>query len=184
MLVKAVRSGLPQSLCAPYAGVSPRTYGTWLRVGEDALEDMAEGKQVTPHHAACARLLEAIREARATVAASRVKLVHEAAQGGQVVKETTRRWHDPTLGMVEETDRQYSYGDWRAAAWLLSRGYPEFASDAAKIEVSGPGGGPVQVEHDVTRVAARVAAAVAARREDPVPLEPDRDGVYEITSGS
>jgi hypothetical protein len=58
---------------------------------------------------------------------------------------------------------------------------------AAKVEVSGREGGPVQVEQQVviSSLAERVAAVVAARDADRAleTAEADGDGVYGITSG-
>lgn len=58
-------------------------------------------------------------------------------------------------GEVEETTRTRREWDWRAAMTILERRFPEDWGKRDRVEVSGPDGGPVQVE----------AAAVQALRE-------------------
>ena len=49
-----------------------------------------------------------------------------------------------------------SPGDWKAAAWILERKYPEKYGRKVAQEVSGPGGAPVQHQHEVTGMASLI----------------------------
>jgi len=57
-------------------------------------------------------------------------------------------------------------GDWKAAAWLLERKYPERYARRTNQEVSGPGGSPVQVEAGQGISSILAAAEQLAEDED------------------
>lgn len=50
--------------------------------------------------------------------------------------------------LVSLIDRAAQSGTWQAAAWKLERKYPERWGRTIRTEVSGPEGGPVQIEVD------------------------------------
>jgi hypothetical protein len=43
----------------------------------------------------------------------------------------------------------HAANDWRAAGWLLERRFPDEFGPTRRVEVGGPGGGPVQVDHEI-----------------------------------
>jgi hypothetical protein len=60
-----------------------------------------------------------------------------AAQGGQLIEETHRRYRDPETGqMVTETRRKHALGDWRARN---------------RIEFNGKEGAAAEVASDVAQ---------------------------------
>ena len=64
---------------------------------------------------------------------------------------------DRHLGNIEAaagTDAEP--GDWRASAWLLERRHPEDYGKQ-RMEISGPDGGPVQVQSLAAEIAAQLA---------------------------
>lgn len=56
-------------------------------------------------------------------------------------------------------------GDWRAAAWRLERKFPGRWGQTTRTQISGPDGGPVQVNTnvDVTKLTDEQLAALAGR---------------------
>lgn len=71
------------------------------------------------------QLAEDVRRARVQGKAANIKIIRDAARGG----------------------------DWKAAAWLLSKQYPEEYAERHKHEVTGKGGGAIQVSSaDVTKL--------------------------------
>jgi len=102
------------------------------------------------------RILDAIR------LGSTYKL---AAQYGGVDHATLYRWLDKdatfamrvkeaegaaVTGWLAKIEKSASDGNWQAAAWKLERRYPEDYSLRQRLEHTGPDGGPIQVEQDVT----------------------------------
>lgn len=61
-----------------------------------------------------------------------------------------RRWLESIQGAATTPSRALPSGDWRAAAWLLERTNPAFAA-VSKHEVTGQGGSPLQIAHDIER---------------------------------
>lgn len=181
-LIDALKGGVPLKYAAQYAGIGYRTVGRWMVRGEEA--DLAHdaGEPVPSEEVPYWRFWQAVQDARSASVVRNVALIQKAAQGGYVRKERIRRYRDPDTGqMVTETDREYADVQWRAAQWYLQQAFPaEFRLEAQQVEVSGPGGGPVRVEHGlvVASLADRVAAAVATRELE---AAEDEEGVFDIT---
>jgi hypothetical protein len=100
-----------------------------------------------------------------------VALLRKIAEGGYVTKTRTRRMRDPVTGdLVEETETDLAPPDLRAVIWYLERRHRETFGKAVELEVSGPGGGPVEMSGGpvggLEALAARVSDNLAAYRAE------------------
>lgn len=152
-LLNAVQDGTPVTYAATAAGIGPATFHRWMARGEGEQARVDAGGAPDPAEAPYRLLWEQVTQARAAVACANAAVVRRVAEGGYVVKE--RRYRDSATGeIVTETD--YAPPDWRAASWMLERSFRrEFGRPA--VEVSGPDGGPVSVEHAVPPEVADIA---------------------------
>lgn len=183
-----------RTACAA-AGVGESTFYGWLTKGEDA-KDEAErtGRPVPDAQRVYAEFVEAVSRARARAEVKAVSVVERSMVGGFVTSEKPlvdvdgQAVQDPHTGEVLY-ERTYQPPDGRLALAYLERARPQEWSRAqsSKVEVSGPGGGPVPVEQTViiASLAERVAAVVAEREADREleAAEAGADGAYQITSG-
>ena len=67
---------------------------------------------------------------------------------------------------------------WQAAAWMLERKFPDRWGRRERTELSGPGGGPIQMEHDYDikdKLVARILGIAARRENAGGTLEDDAD---------
>lgn len=110
IILRAVRSGMPQKHAAALAGVTEATLARWL----------ARGRAAEPGDEEFVEFYEEMQKARAAFVLANLAHISQAAQAGT----------------------------WQAAAWLLERSYPgDFGR--TRVEVTGPGGGPIQHQHEV-----------------------------------
>lgn len=167
-LIEATTVGSPVSVAAAYVGISERTFHRWMERGLEALDLTDEGKPVPPDEKPYLDLFNEIQQARSSAAVKSVVLIQRAAQGGVVTEETTKKYRDPDTGqVVEEKTVKRSAPDWRAGAWYLERQHRQHfgKDDKHHVELTGAGGGPVEVvevEALAERVRANLAAAAAA----------------------
>ncbi|HET9656657.1 MAG TPA: hypothetical protein VFP72_14980 [Kineosporiaceae bacterium] len=162
-LIDATRAGAPVHAAAAAVGLSQRAVFRWLQRGHDELEARDEGRAPDPDEQQYVDLWVGVEKARAQATVRAVANIQRCAAGGIVTEETTRRYRDPDTGeMVEETTVKKTAPDWRASAWYLERQQRADFGRQAELAVTGPGGGPVQVEHavDVESLAARIHGAL------------------------
>lgn len=168
-LVDAIGNGIPVEAATAYAGIHYRTFYLWLSKARDALEtyapdpdepDIDDVMQTVPNESKrYVQLLHDVNRARAEATARNVLLVEKAAAGGYVIEETTRTHPD---GTVEKTVRRQP-PDWRAAAfWLERQNLKEFGK-RNYTEITGAGGGPIQISNP-DDVAKRVVASIERKR--------------------
>lgn len=148
-IVTAVRAGNYLETAAHYAGVHPATVFRWLKEADD---DDAPASKV--------RFREAVNRARAESEIRVVGQIQRVIMGGQVLREVTRTMPDGGT----ETERHYAPPDGRVALEFMSRAYPDRWARRSAIEVSGPDGGPIQVEQG--RVIATLAERLHASLND------------------
>lgn len=124
LILVGVRLGLTYTDAAQAAGVSYRTFARWVQKGQTA----KSGKFWHFCHA--------LERAKAEMQLTMAKVVHDAAKGGQPIKET--RTVERADGTVEKTTvEKTASSDWRAALAVLERKSPETwgRRQAVKIEV-------------------------------------------------
>lgn len=131
-IVKAVRAGATYEAAAGAAGIDESTLYRWLREGES--EDGPADKRQFRHD-----LMRARAEVEVRVVAGSVM---RGIMGGYEVEKTTLTRPD---GTVEERVR-YAPADPRTGLEFLARREPSRWGRRTPLEISGPGGGPVQVQ--------------------------------------
>ncbi|MCY0923561.1 MULTISPECIES: hypothetical protein [unclassified Streptomyces] len=81
-IVKVARAGLTVRLTAHYAGVSERTYMTWMARGRTATEAREDGEPAYPVDTPYVRLYERVSEARAHLALKALLQLEKRADEG------------------------------------------------------------------------------------------------------
>lgn len=117
-IVAGLTSAASPTVAYRYAGLNPETVRQWLR---DARRLASSGKPIRrKSDQLLIKLLEAVEEAETEV----------------------------EIRLSANVSKAASDGDWRAAAWMLPRRFPERWTEqtASKVEVTGKEGGPVQIE--------------------------------------
>lgn len=145
-ILKALKTGLPLKHAAAAAGISYNALNNWTNRGIAAQEAKTAGHKVRKSELVYLEFAEAVARARAEGLERCAANIANVAEGGFVVKETTRRFWDKTAGeWVTETDIVRAAPDWRASAWVLERTDREHFGRSAQVEVSGRDGGPIEV---------------------------------------
>lgn len=125
LIVSNVAMGAPVEVAASVAGVSHVSFYNWINRGREvegreaqALIDEQEVPSRSEHDDACVIFFKSVLKARA-------------------------QWEALTLGKIQAAGDK----SWQANAWLLERKYPERygRKDRQSIELSGQGGGPIEL---------------------------------------
>lgn len=139
VLTDARRAGLPLWQCAHFAGVSNSAFTEWRQRGD---LDVAEKRLDTPF----AILVQGLEKAKADMVAASLLRIQQAGRGGAVLEETTTTTTNADGSTTTTTKRKVAQPQWQADAWLNERTQPEdFGRTYQSVELSGKGGGPVQV---------------------------------------
>jgi hypothetical protein len=171
-VLDAIRYGATIEAACAAAGIAERTYYGWMTRGREAKETLEETDELPGTELPFLQFLQSAMRAHARGQVANVRRIDRAAEGGYVIRTRTRRMRDPGTGdLVEETETDLAPPDWRAGAWILERRHPEgFGKPAMELEVSGPGGGPVEMAGGpvggLEALAERVKANLAAQREE------------------
>lgn len=150
-IVRMIASGSYSEIAARANGVGPSTFYAWMKRGENAEVD-DKGKPIDFDDERYVEFREAVKEAEAKAEVLAVGRIQQAAASGT----------------------------WTASAWYLERKYPDRwgRKDHLRTEVSGPGGGPVEIDAEAAALAflderaSRLAEAgvTEAGSESPDPL--------------
>ena len=124
-IITALASGAPPEVAAAYAGVVRATFQSWLAQGRAAIAN-ANGNL-------------------AEVLAS-----DEYAQFALEVEEALARFVVGNSAAITAAGTAKTEGEWQALAWQLERRFPQWFSRKTRHEVTGPDGGPIQHDHQVT----------------------------------
>lgn len=161
-IVRAVRAGATFENAAQAAGIGETTLYRWLQEAEE--DDAPEAKREFRED-----LFRARAEVEVRVLAGSVM---KAAMGGYVIEETTITKPDGSV----ETRIKRAPADGRVGLDLLARRDPGRWARRNPVELSGPGGGPIQVQSTtIQELSARLAEELA-ELEDAVDGEIVEDG--------
>lgn len=173
-MLEAVAVGVPITQAVIRAGISESAHKRAMIAGEDA-QDRQDARdaateagqdpdEVSPPLTERDEVYRAYRaevtRARAEVAAFYVSSVAKAAKGGQLTKESTRRFRDGSV----ETERTYSTPDAKAAQFMLTTSFRgEFGKPEGpqRVELTGADGGPVETRSAEGDAVASLAARLA-----------------------
>lgn len=151
-----LRQGAYLRTAAEAAGIGEATLHRWLA-------------NDTPRYR---EFRESVARARADAQVNLLLTIQMHARGGQtrpkqVVVPKPKGEHE-VVTIQEVVD-----GDWRAAAWILERSWPQEYGRREAIEVTGAGGGPVEVrDAEASRLAAQWERFKAEQGVQPRSLEP------------
>lgn len=173
-LLQAFQNGCSVEASCYAAGIHPATFYNWANRAAAELDRLRE--HATPDNPnpepraeewAFVELFEAVSRVRAERQERMLGIVDKVAVGGSLIREEEH--HTPEGGYI--VSRTYTTPDWRAAAWWVERSFPaQFGKQgqAHTLEVTGKGGGPIEVA-DSTAIAAlteRLGESFARQREE------------------
>lgn len=128
-----IRQGNHRKIAAGAAGVAPRTFRDWMKRGRDnpdALAYAVKGRAPAPRGG------KAKRKAGGTRPAGRVTF----GDFRRMVGEAERMAEAELVGRLARMGRK----NYKAAQWMLEHRFPERWA-LKRLELSGPGGGPIAV---------------------------------------
>jgi hypothetical protein len=134
-IMQMIKSGAYGHVAARANGISTATFHAWQAKGRDAEKDPDTGLCIDPDLQQFADFSDDVKNAEAEAEVRNIALIQTAARGGT----------------------------WQAAAWYLERRYSDRwgRKDHLKQEVSGPEGGPVEVD-----AKAELLSFLTTRREE------------------
>jgi hypothetical protein len=173
-LCEYVEDRIPITTAATLAGIGQSTLFQWLRIAEDAREQIDAWQEqhgaglppdVDDSALRLVQFAERIAQARAKSEAATVKSVAKAIDGGYLVSEEPALNADGMPIYNEDGElamkRRWAEPDGKLGLEFLSRSHPDRwgKQGAVQVEISGPGGAPVQVEQgaQIASIAERLA---------------------------
>jgi len=188
-IIHAVLDGNHLTTAAAMAGISNATLHRWVEQGNATEEAIEAGR---PYDVSGLRYLEfrdRLADARAQAEAKAVAVVQKQMVGGYLIHERPLQnlsgdpVHDHDGNVLVE--RTYAQPDGRLALSYLARSRPAQWGQSAsnRVELTGAGGGPVQVEHgspdQITALSQRLAEVAARMRAEDAEAAAEGDGVVE-----
>lgn len=181
------RTGMTPSLAGRAAGVSAEAVWSWIRKGREHRVELERGKPMYAHELALVDFVQGVDEARGAYLAEQLDLHEQIARGGLVIQEITQEV-DPTIEVTRadgtkgpkvlksKTKSTRLLPDVKALQWNIERKSRAVADPlggeivtpdeglGARVEVTGEGGGPVEVDDKRERARQMLAEIEAFKR--------------------
>jgi hypothetical protein len=143
-IVELLEAGNAASTAARMVGVTPDTVYEWMRKGREADALQSAGQALDERQAVYARFARDVQRAQAHAEVDAVAVVEKVMHGGYLVSEEETIGPDGT----RTVRRTWGQPDGRLAMEYLARTAPERwgRQGVSKVEISGPGGGPIFLE--------------------------------------
>ena len=177
-ILTMVRSGNYIEVAAACAGVDKEMLYTWLSTGAKASRAKIKdpGLVLTANQRRCLTFSKAIVEAAALSEAELIAGIQAAGTRRRLTIVTTRKrvkvgdeWQETVDTKTEEAPP-----DWRALAWRAERRFTSRWGQRGSLEVSGPDGGPIELENRGVALARRLMELRAG--ESVIDVEPVEEG--------
>lgn len=186
-ILELIEQGNHIATACAHVGIGTSTLYRWLEQAEEYDETIAAGQPPDDAKRVYAEFRDGYWLARARAEENAVRVIQRSMAGGFVLSE------EPLIGAdgdVLRNDngeilwkRTYSQPDGRLALAYLARISPDrWGQNPQRVEVSGPGGSAVQVQHQVGQIEAlaeRLHAVAAERRADLELEAGEDDGVTD-----
>lgn len=183
-LLDLLQQGNHATTSCAVVGLNPATLWSWLSIAQDAQHDLDEaradaaaegrpepaaGTVITAHQARCLEFSQRYARARAEAEAKVVRTIGKVIEGGHLISRKPALTGDGTPIYDEDGalvyEEVYAQPDGKLGLEFLSRSAPSRwgRQGPLEVEVSGKGGGPVQVESGVVvkALAERLAGTLA-----------------------
>jgi hypothetical protein len=155
-ILASVAAGNYIETAAASAGIHKTSVYEWARVGARVNAALMAGQrrsEFTKHERRCAEFSDALLRAEAEAEAADVTVAAQLAQGGlkQRTVKTVKRTKKDTAGQVleshetAETTETSTLPDGAMIRWRLAKRHPERWGGTDRVEISGPGGGPIEL---------------------------------------
>lgn len=166
-VVERVRAGEHQDAAAAAVGIPTSTYHSWKSKGNEARLAAESGVPVPENRRIFVDFLEAVEQARGEAESRMIQSLQRAAIGGEVVQ--VREWVDDNG--LEHREATFTRPNVAAMTWWLERAFPQ--RYARRVEVSGPEGGaiPVEVEVSARDILKKKLGQVADRMGPPTEMD-------------
>lgn len=148
LILVGIRLGLTYEDAAQAAGVHRSTFHRWMQKGKSAKSGVYRD------------FCDALERANAEGQIINAKIVHDAAKGGQPIKET--RTVTRANGTQETTvTERVAQPDWRCSAWILERRFTESWGRRDSLKTNLELSGVVTTQKSVAELDAEIAKALA-----------------------
>ena len=162
----AIQGGNYIETASAFAGIGKTALYEWLKRGGAELARVAKSARlrVLASELIYVEFTNAVEEALAQSELHDVLIIQRAASGYDVLVTKEVLDKDGNVHVLSTNSHEF---DWRASAWRLERKFPDRWGRRERTELSGPDGGPIQVEHDVNikdELSARILGTIDRRR--------------------
>lgn len=142
-IIKVLKAGVPLETAAAYSNISPATLFNWLSSGREvqARLDEEEAPELTENEVKYLEFLEAVTRARAEIETLAMGTIIQAGTKG--LSYSTKYTNKD--GDVIEYETMVA-PDARHLEWFLERSFWQTYGRRNAIELTGPEGGPIQIQ--------------------------------------